>query len=111
MMNRIHLAETIRKNPDYVNAVLILLTSSGEWSDTARCKKLGNNGYLTKSVKHSLLFHTVQLVLGLNSEAEVGQYLVTSQAVDEDRVRFKNLLVEVNPVNQRLAARFLAKRG
>jgi CheY-like chemotaxis protein len=55
----IALAESIRARKEFANTRIILLTSAGRREDTARCRDLRIEGYLTKPVKQSDLMDAI----------------------------------------------------
>ncbi|WP_293765153.1 hybrid sensor histidine kinase/response regulator [uncultured Aquitalea sp.] len=91
-------------------AAVIMLTSSGERGDAARCQALGIRGYLTKPVSQDELLTTLRLLLsGEQNAAE--QPLVTRHTVRELDGKLHILLAEDNLVNQKLAMAILTRRG
>jgi CheY-like chemotaxis protein/HPt (histidine-containing phosphotransfer) domain-containing protein len=88
---------------------ILLLTALGERGDAARCRSIGINGYITKPVSADELVKTAAAALG--STAAAGAQLVTKHAVRESLQGLQVLLVEDNPINQKLAVKLLGKRG
>ena len=91
----------------------LMLLPANEWhSGVARCSELGVNGYLVKPVSASDLLEALQKVLAAASDGEPGHsgtfrqtpFPVHAHALDI-------LLVEDNPVNQKLATRVLERMG
>jgi PAS domain S-box-containing protein len=99
----------IRRSPKLRDTTILMLTSSGQRGDAARCRRLGIAAYLTKPVKQDELQEAILRALGLGA-AEV-RPLVTRHTLREGRERRRVLLVEDNPVNQAVALRLLQKRG
>ena len=89
---------------------IIVLTSAGRIGDAARCRELGVVGYLTKPVAAAELLETIRAIFGGRSSQQP-QPLVTRHSLHEDRQRFRLLLAEDNPMNQRVLVRLLEKRG
>jgi CheY-like chemotaxis protein len=89
--------------------LLVLLTSSGQMGDGARCRQLQVSGYLTKPVTGADLAEVVRSVLGGARGAE--PRLVTRHSLREGQARYHVLLAEDNEVNRMLAAKLLTKRG
>jgi len=104
------LAEAILSDPDLRKTPLILLTSSGQRGDAARCRKLGIAGYLTKPVTPADLLAAIQLVVGRGAGPEE-RPLVTRFSLRPFRRRLRVLLAEDNPVNRTVATRILEKAG
>ena len=108
-MDGFMLAALIKKDPDSAGAAIIMLTSAGHLGDGARCRELGISGYLVKPIRPGELLHAICEVLHLSSQKIPP--LVTRHTLREDGNRSRVLLVEDNPVNQKLAVRLLEKRG
>jgi signal transduction histidine kinase/CheY-like chemotaxis protein len=108
-MDGFSLAEEIKRNPDFTEALLLMLSSAGQRGDAARCRALGIAGYMTKPITQSELWEAIQL--GLTPAAPGPAALVTRHVLREDSLRRRVLLAEDNPVNQRLMVRLLERRG
>ncbi len=104
-------AEIIREHPEYAATRIVMLTSSGNRGDGARCAKLDIQGYLLKPAKSSELFVAICTVMGTKSKAPKSTPLVTRHYVRESHKKLKILVAEDNKVNQRLALRLLEKLG
>src|SRR5258708_17990734 len=104
-------AEIIREHPEYATTRIVMLTSSGDRGDGARCAKLDIQGYLLKPAKSSELFAAICTVMGTKSQAPQSAPLVTRHSVREAHKKLKILVAEDNKVNQRLALRLLEKLG
>jgi two-component system sensor histidine kinase/response regulator len=100
-------AEVVRR-PELAGATIMMLTSSGEYGDVARCRELGIAAYLTKPIKQADLLEAIHEALSgvVGAEAERGAPRVVP-AVRPARV----LLAEDNVVNQRVAVGLLTRRG
>jgi two-component system sensor histidine kinase/response regulator len=110
-MDGFETAEVIRQHAEYAATRIVMLTSSGNKGDGARCEKLGIHGYLVKPAKSSELFAAICTVMGMKSGTPGSTPLVTRHSVREARRNLKILVVEDNRVNQRLALRLLEKLG
>jgi PAS domain S-box-containing protein len=88
---------------------ILLLTVLGERGDAARCRSIGINGYITKPVSADELINAAAAALG--SVRSQGVPLITKHTVRESQQPLEVLLVEDNPVNQKLAVKLLGKRG
>jgi CheY-like chemotaxis protein/HPt (histidine-containing phosphotransfer) domain-containing protein len=110
-MDGFMLAETIRRDPALRDTEMILLTSSGQRGDSARCRELGMAGYLLKPVAGPDLMDALRTALGRErAGAEPGAF-VTRHSLRENRRCARVLLAEDNPVNRMVAVRMLQKRG
>jgi CheY-like chemotaxis protein/HPt (histidine-containing phosphotransfer) domain-containing protein len=108
--------ERMRRMPNAVAHSVMMLTSGGQTGDAARCRSLGMSAYLTKPVSQSMLFDVVTRALAAEVESagdlpERGRSLITRHSLIEERRGMRLLLVEDNPVNQRLTLTMLQKRG
>jgi two-component system, sensor histidine kinase and response regulator len=101
------LAERIAQRPGTAPATVMMLTSTGPYSDAARCRRLGISSYLTKPVGGAALLDAIVGVL----VAPALPSAAVPRAPEPAIVRRKVLLVEDNPVNQRVATGVLTKRG
>jgi PAS domain S-box-containing protein len=109
-MDGFSVVQRMREDARTRDTVVILLTSSGQLGDAARCRDLGVAGYLTKPVTASDLLDSIQHVLGHRVDPDA-PHLVTRHSLRESRTRLKVLLAEDNPVNATVATRVLEKRG
>ena len=105
------LVEQIRKSPAGADLITVMLTSGGLRGDSARCAELGISAYLIKPVLQPELSATLCKVLGAHAAAPNRVQLNAPETLVADRAPLRVLLAEDNPVNQRLAARLLEKRG
>jgi signal transduction histidine kinase/CheY-like chemotaxis protein len=104
------LLERLRARGALPRGVVVLLTTSREASDSARCRELGVGGVLTKPVTHTGLLEAVSRALGL---APAGTDTVgePQAAAGHPRTALRILVAEDNPVNQELVGSLLRKRG
>jgi len=105
-------AKYILSNKKLQASKIIILTSMGLRGEAQRLKDLGCNGYLLKPVKKNLLFETMYQVLS-------GKELKRKQPEQKDddskinrkpKDQIRILLVEDNPINQRVACKILEKK-
>ena len=108
-MDGFDLAERVRRDPGLVRATIMMLTSSGQLGDAARCRDLGISGYLVKPIRQADLLQGICTVLNLRKEEK--SPLVTRHTLREARNQARILLAEDNAVNQTLAVRLLERRG
>jgi len=104
-------AAEIRKSPSLSETPIIMVTSSGQRGDSERCKNLRIGGYLMKPVRSIEITNTILAVLGVHNGDENRQQPITRYSLEEQQHRLKILLVEDNPVNQKLMQRLLEKQG
>ncbi len=106
------LAERIKEKPEFARSALIMLTSSGQRGDAARCKELGVNAYLLKPVNPWELYRAILTIMGttLPPEAEPAT-LLTQHSIKESQRPLSILVAEENITNQRLVKRMLDNMG
>ncbi len=107
------LCSEIKKQPQFEKLILVMLTSSGKRGDAERYKRLGFAAYLTKPIKHTLLFDCLRMVTGeaAGVEKETADLIVTQYSISEEhKQRTRILLVEDNVINQQIALRILEKK-
>jgi CheY-like chemotaxis protein len=110
------LGERINSDPSISSARVIMLTSVDRHGDIARYAALGFAAYLTKPVRTRELLDCLDRVLKCDAKEWhlQSQPIVTRgmlSAATSQRYDGKVLLVEDNPVNQKVALRFLERMG
>jgi signal transduction histidine kinase/DNA-binding NarL/FixJ family response regulator/HPt (histidine-containing phosphotransfer) domain-containing protein len=80
------LADEVRSDPGYGAMPIVLLSSSGERGDAARCRRIGIAAYLTKPVREADLRDALGAVLAAPPGAVV-ERLITRHALSESRPR------------------------
>ena len=111
------LGQRINADASLSSARIVLLTSLDRHGDIRRFASLGFAGYLTKPIRARELFECLDRVLA----REAKEWHLQSQPIvtrgtlisDEAARRYEGhvLLVEDNPVNQKVAVRFLERMG
>jgi two-component system, sensor histidine kinase and response regulator len=103
--------EELRTTAGAAGATVMMLTSSGQRGDVARCEELGLAGYLFKPIKQSELLKALLTALdgGPNDRPLITRHSLIPAQVATSPLHI--LLVEDNPVNQKVAARLLEKTG
>jgi two-component system sensor histidine kinase/response regulator len=109
-MDGFTLASNIRQNPSFARTTLVMLTSSGQLGEAARCRELNISAYLVKPVRQSELLDAICQVLQYGT-AEGPAPLVTRHSLREAKNSRTILLAEDNLVNLTLATKLLQKRG
>jgi PAS domain S-box-containing protein len=110
-MGGFELVEQIRQAPGNSNLIIMILTSSGQRGDAARCRDLEISAYLVKPVKHSALLDAIMTVTKKPAPAEAKPLLVTRHVLRENQRHYCILLAEDNIVNQKIASSILTKGG
>ncbi len=104
------LVRSLRRIPGPAPGIVLLLPSMGSIRDAAGARRIGASGFLAKPVEpHELLASLVTIVEGRpwNQETRSG----AKQRLRPQRSKYRVLVVEDNPINQRLVQRVLAKQG
>jgi PAS domain S-box-containing protein len=110
-MDGFQLVERINRESRYSTSTIVMLTSSGERGDAARCLKLGVAAYLLKPVKQSELLFAISRVLKGADGNQPKSALITRHSIRESKRRLSILLAEDNAVNQKLAVKMLERMG
>jgi two-component system sensor histidine kinase/response regulator len=113
-MDGFELAAQAKRDVAMAQLSVVLLTSDGRRGDAARCRQAGVAGYLTKPLRSSELKQMLVSVLS-NQPAEsadpsplLTRYSLNAGKEAED---LHVLLVEDNPINQRISRALLEKKG
>ncbi|MCA1958945.1 MAG: PAS domain S-box protein, partial [Nitrospira sp.] len=117
-MDGMQLAQCIKADERISSLRLVLLTSLGRRGDAKRAQEAGFSAYLTKPIRQSQLLDCLSLVIagggsGHASPGGVPSGIITTHVVSEVRAAMRGhiLLVEDNPVNQKVAVKMLEKLG
>jgi PAS domain S-box-containing protein len=107
------LGRKIKEDPVLRDTHLVMMTSVGKRGDATRLERTGFAAYLTKPIKQSLLHDCLATVMTQKpGEPSLRDRIVTRHTVAEDRKRrVRILLVEDNPVNQKVTLKLLEKMG
>ena len=100
-------AAEIGSRAELAGATIMMLTSSGHYGDSARCRELGIAAYLTKPVAQPDLLDSISAVL--QGRDRWGGPIVDRAALATTKVRV--LLAEDNLVNCAVAVGLLTRRG
>jgi len=112
-MDGIALAREVDADPDLTGTPMILLTSTSSTLGTEQLAAIGIRARLTKPARHSQLTESVLRVLARSRapEAEVESPTPVLPHRVEPGSKGHILLVEDNPVNERVATRMLERLG
>lgn len=121
IMDGFEVIEQTKKDRDFSDTTVMMLTSDNRSSDIERCKILGITGYVVKPIKRSCLKDAI--IAAMSQKQDVPERppfskrdkcnitAVRTAEQEEGTESLHILLVEDNPVNQKLAVRMLEKRG
>jgi CheY-like chemotaxis protein/HPt (histidine-containing phosphotransfer) domain-containing protein len=117
------LARAIKSDRALADTVLLLLTSAGQRGDAKRMTKAGFAGYLTKPIRASLLMDALATAWASWTLAKdvplITRHLLAERRVsaateplaETEAIQARVLVVEDNPVNQRLVRLTLERMG
>lgn len=100
----------IQEKKEYDDLKIVVLTSMGTQGDAARFQELGCVGYLLKPIRQQELKELLLLVLGTEAKPKQ-KHLITRHTLAECAEHCRILLVEDNPINQKVAVKLLNKAG
>jgi signal transduction histidine kinase/CheY-like chemotaxis protein/HPt (histidine-containing phosphotransfer) domain-containing protein len=114
-MDGFMLAEQIRQQPELAQATLLMLSSSDQQKDAARCRNLGIAGYLIKPVKQSELLDAIATALKMPAARQTPLDMAARSRLGQGvppgpSRRLHILLAEDNATNQMLAVTLLEKQ-
>ncbi len=115
-------ARSLRKLPGNCSKIPLLVCISPEPGGAERCSRAGYNGFLSKPIQRKKLFTMISAILGLeksevepkssyNNLPEENKILTTHLLAESFKHSVTILLVEDNPVNQKMAKIMLNKGG
>jgi signal transduction histidine kinase/DNA-binding response OmpR family regulator len=111
-MDGFEVATRLRGLPGSRHAIIMMLTSSGEQHEFVRSKELGVSTYVVKPFKQTELLDAILRAMGRPASAAAGAGKGTQEgAATGTEAQLEVLLVEDNPVNQKLALTVLQRRG
>ncbi|MDX2167634.1 MAG: response regulator [Deltaproteobacteria bacterium] len=100
-------AARARRMPLVAATPVIMLTSSGQPDEIARCREIGIDAYLIKPINQAELLTAILRVLGTRERVVAHAEPPPREAARPLRI----LVAEDNPVNQKLARRLLERAG
>jgi signal transduction histidine kinase/CheY-like chemotaxis protein len=109
-MDGFDVARRIRGDPSVAGATIMMLSSSGQYGESAKCREVGIANHLTKPVDQRELLSAIARTL---SRDQTPRTMLPDAMLPKDlpERRLHVLLAEDNAVNQRLAASLLERRG
>ena len=112
-MSGLELCRLIKEDPQIRHTHVILLTASGQRGDSVLAKEVGAAAYLTKPIRERHLADCMRLALGRNGQEDDKTQLITRHTLTEAKACTiqRVLVVDDNPVNQRVAVKMLEKLG
>jgi signal transduction histidine kinase/DNA-binding response OmpR family regulator/HPt (histidine-containing phosphotransfer) domain-containing protein len=103
-------ASRVRADAGVAGSAIMMLSSSAQQSEIERCAELGITHYLTKPVDQRDLLNAFRRALA-GQQAARPALPASMLPIDLPERRLHVLLAEDNPVNQRLAASLIQRRG
>ncbi len=110
-MDGLELARAIRLQPDFEEARLVMLSSSGTLFDDPRLARSGLSACLPKPVRQSKLFDTVVEMFGPQRKAQPHALPAAAPALRINKKNVRILVAEDNEVNQQVVSEILAAAG
>jgi CheY-like chemotaxis protein/HPt (histidine-containing phosphotransfer) domain-containing protein len=110
-MDGFEFAAAIQQDSNLAGPDILMLTSSGQPGEGARCRELGIAAYLLKPVLKDDLLAALLAALGKRADAGATASLVTRHSLREAPRRLQVLVAEDNPVNEAVIVRVLEKMG
>ncbi|MFN3309678.1 MAG: response regulator, partial [Anaerolineales bacterium] len=103
----------IREDKEISDLKIIVLTSMGSQGDVNRFQQLGCVGYLLKPIRQQELRDALLLALGTSPDKDDKgkSKMITRHTLTEYAEHCRILLVEDNPINQKVAVKLLSKAG
>lgn len=109
----LQLCRLIKEDPSIRSTQLIVLTAFGQRGDSIAAKEAGASAYLPKPVRERQLADCIRLILGRTDTGESSTPLITRHTMSEAQAQAAQrlLVVDDNPVNQKVALKMLEKLG
>ena len=103
--------EELKQDPNLAGSAIMMLTTTGQRGDAARCRALGISAYLVKPIRQSELLEAILLVLGQPAQRKDRADLITRHTIREGRRQLRILVADDSTMNRELVARLLQKHG
>ncbi|HNE31035.1 MAG TPA: PAS domain S-box protein [Nitrospira sp.] len=112
-MSGLELCRLIKADPAICKTHLIMLTASGQRGDSLAAQEAGAAAYLTKPIRERHLADCIRLIFGRDNAKEQPAPFLTRHTITEAIAREapRLLVVDDNPVNQKVAVKMLEKLG
>ena len=110
-MDGFALTAEIQKLAGFSGCTIMMLTSTAQLGEGARCRALGISAYLVKPIHRSELLEAICRATSTKPEGENTAALVTRHSLRESGNKLRILLAEDNAVNRILAVRLPEERG
>ena len=113
-MDGFALVEQIQRHPEFAHPTIMMLTSTDQHRDAARCRKLAVAAYLIKPIRAQELRDAMLAVIGSKTlETTPPERVKRPDRAQDQKFQagLRILLAEDNPANQYFALRLLQKRG
>jgi CheY-like chemotaxis protein/nitrogen-specific signal transduction histidine kinase len=128
-MDGFEVAERLQRMPEAAGTVVMMLSSSGQYNDSARCQGLGMASYMVKPVATADLLKGIVQALSIaavsstDAASTAGAHAARAAAAagadrsspaathEQSDAPLRILLVEDNAVNRKLALALLERRG
>ena len=110
-MDGFAVGEWIRAQDSMKSLPVLILSSGAMRGDAQRCRDIGLDGYFPKPVAEEELHAALGKLFGQAGISDAASELITRHQQRDRQPALEVLLVEDNPVNQRLAMRVLEKWG
>jgi two-component system, sensor histidine kinase and response regulator len=104
------MVEGLRADPALAGTSVIMLTSSDQHGDIARCREIGIDCYLVKPVHNDELRSAIEIVLQKPASLP-GDGVVTRSRISAANSTWRILIAEDNAVNQKFLQRLLERMG
>lgn len=112
-MSGLELCRLIKQDPALRKTHLIMLTASGQRGDSLAAQEAGAAAYLTKPIRERHLADCIRLIFGRDDAKGQPAPFLTRHTITEAIAREapRLLVVDDNPVNQKVAVKMLEKLG
>jgi signal transduction histidine kinase/CheY-like chemotaxis protein len=110
-MDGFSVVEQIHHSPELAGATIMMLSSADHSDQVKQCRELGLKVHLRKPVHQAELLTAIRTALGARSPKNARAAAKPVRAQERSGYKWRILLAEDHPVNQRLVVGLLEKRG